>query len=203
MTPGRWRIDLGVIAVVIWTAVVGFPVLAFHVSAAGVSGGERLHAAVLFVVSQVAVFWLVGRPRSYSQDNTLSRTPAVASSPVVSSLASGGPTETAAPAAVEEIRLAELVDPAGAEPPIAGDSARDGSWSVSLTITNYLASSRTRIVTVEPGRTTHSLRPHQSLTITAIGESRVPILHLLESDGATQVTCSHARQVHCVRKDPT
>ncbi len=62
--PDRpWRTGSGVVAVTIWSGLVGLPLVQFHILYRSFTFGEHLHAAILFVASQGLVYWLAARPR--------------------------------------------------------------------------------------------------------------------------------------------
>jgi hypothetical protein len=174
-----WRISLGIAVVLLWTGVIGFPVLVFHSASVGLQFGEHLHAAILFIASQVLVFWLAARTTRFAPRPRSERRVTPASTPQL-------------------VWNAELVEPE-AESRLAADteSASD-QLPAPLTIGNYLASSQVRLVMVEPGGFRQSLLPGQSLNV-FVQDAAGPVRYrIVESDSATQVFVEGGRVAEVV-----
>lgn len=184
MADRLWRTSLGLVAVLLWSAVVGLPVLLFHLNNQGMDFGERLHAVFMFVASQVLVYWLAARPTK--------NTPATAVS-----LNSQIATPFVTIPARYQVWDAELVEKKSTDSTSASVSNTDsakvntadspGQCTAKLIVTNYLGSSQSRIVYVEPGGTQRSLLPGQELEVTATAQGLVPSFRIVESEIATQV----------------
>jgi hypothetical protein len=155
-------------AVFVWSALIGIPVLLFHLSNMSLDVGQHLHAAVMFVASQFLVFWLAAR----SQPKTRPKPPPRHPIPKLTS-----PFAASEP----EIWNAEIVPTAAA----ASSEPRHGL--AKLIIGNYVASSRPRIVYIEPGGIQRTLQPGLELQIIANSQDSLPTIHIVESDLATQV----------------
>lgn len=185
---GDWRIEYGVLAVVVWTTAIGCPLLLFHLTGQSLTTVDHVHAVFLFVISEGIVFWLAGRPRPRRASKAPPPAVAVPTSfqaPLGMSNAGSVPGEDA------EVVFAQMVEesPRGPVVPV--------SCEVTLTIANYLASSRPRLVQVIPAGGSYRLMPNQALQIVAVGDSTLPGLRVVESDDATQVECEDARSVTC------
>jgi hypothetical protein len=62
MSRPVWRTRWGTIACLLWTGIVGIPVLQYHRTSMGLNFGDHLHSVILFLTSECLVFWLVARP---------------------------------------------------------------------------------------------------------------------------------------------
>ena len=56
MADRPWRTSLGLVAVLLWSGIIGIPVLVFHLNSVGLDVGEHLHSAVMFIASQALDF---------------------------------------------------------------------------------------------------------------------------------------------------
>jgi hypothetical protein len=178
----RWRTSNGILATFLWSLVIGGPVLLFHLRHVGMDALDHAHAFVLFVASQVLVFWWAARPGRTTTRTTL-----------VGKLLSLTKRD--------EVPSAYRVWEAEVVP----DTARSRSWEtasafapppprpqasgfvVQLTVGNYLGSSHVRQVQIEPGGGRVTLQPGQELSISARGIDQPPRIRCVESDLATQV----------------
>lgn len=174
MSDRQWRTGVGLAALLIWSIFIGVPVLMFHTRAPALLPGDHLHAAVMFIASQVLVFWLSARPSTIKKKTVEVRS--VATVPSV-----------AAHAAAQSPWQAELVIPKPNSTP-STSAARIESLTVRVSIANYIGSGRPRRVSIEPGDELHMLLPGQELEITATGETVAPSFRIIESDLATQIT---------------
>ena len=175
MADGPWRTSAGVAAVLVWSAVVGVPILAYHVRGYGLFFGDHLHAALLFVTSQFLVFYLAARPGRKRRPE-----PVAVGRPI--------PAKPVEP----EIWNAELAPspdylvPASEQ--VIAKSQPAGAICISkVVISNYLGSSHPRIVYVEPGGAHYKLLPGQELEIIATTIGFPATFRVVESDLATQV----------------
>lgn len=168
MADRPWRIELATMAVFVWSALIGIPVLLFHVGNIGLDFGQHVHAFVLFAASQVLVFWLAARWQPKARPKPPPRHP-------IPKLTN--PFATSEP----EIWNAEIVPTALTSHP------QPGACSAKLIVGNYVASSRTRIVYLEPGGKQRTLQPGQELQIIANTQDSIPTIRIVESDLATQV----------------
>jgi hypothetical protein len=181
MADRPWRTAQGLIAVLLWSFFIGFPVLAFHVNSMGLDPGQHVHAAVLFVSSQVLVFWLAARPSRKLHPS--SRAVFRAAPNVVRPVANPAARD-------QQVWEAELVSQFEGSSSQGNGSAPQPSADVRVTrmiVANYLGSSRARVVYVEPGGTHCSLLPGQELEIKAASRGALPAFRIVESDLATQV----------------
>jgi hypothetical protein len=64
MSRKRSQIGSGAIACVLWSAIVGWPVLSIHLYGGTLGPGDHVHAGILFIASNLLLFWLFGRSRS-------------------------------------------------------------------------------------------------------------------------------------------
>jgi positive regulator of sigma E activity len=55
------KLPAGLLACLLWTGLVGVPVLWHHANNRQLTGGEHVHSAVLFALSQAMVYWLARR----------------------------------------------------------------------------------------------------------------------------------------------
>jgi hypothetical protein len=184
-----WRIGLGIVAVAWWSVVIGFPVLLFHLRVRGLVPGEHIHAAILFFASQGLVFWIVARPRpKRNKPATVGaatgrrdvRRPSEAV-PELSTALEGHRT-TADPVWDAEVVPADASQ-SSSDPPMA----KTNGLVTRVLIGNYLGSSRSRRVTIEPGGENYTLLPGQNLEVTATGQTAAPSFRIVESDLATQL----------------
>ncbi len=178
MAGQPWRTSWGLVAVLIWSVLVGFPALVFHLNDAVLGIGEHLHAAAMFVVSQLLVYWLAARPSRSTRRAALNPIPQ-----------SVGPV-AAAGLPKPQVWDAELVttdkNAESASTTLSSAASPDGC-TTRLIIGNYLGSSRSRVVYIEPGGTNHTLLPGQEIEITATSQGMLPSFRIVESDIATQV----------------
>ncbi len=194
MANRPWRTGLGLAAVFLWSLVIGFPVLLFHLQSPGLMPGEHLHAAILFGASQVLVFWMVARPQPPSKKKRLAQ-PAREVAPAMMPLS--------APQGPEVVWEAELVSPVTSEnpAPLAAVPAIQGLIA-RISIGNYMGSSRPRQIMIEPGEARHTLLPGQILDVTATGRRVAPTFRIVESDLATQIAVEgETSEVKVVKSD--
>jgi hypothetical protein len=143
-------------------------VLVFHLEGYGLYFGDHLHAALLFLTSQL----LAGTNRKAPQ-------------PAAKPISVAKPIEP-------EIWNAELAPspdylvPAS-EQAFAKSKPAGATCISKVIVSNYLGSSRPRIVYVEPGGTHYKLLPGQELEIIATTIGFPATYHVVESDLATQV----------------
>ena len=69
----------------------------------------------------------------------------------------------------------------------ASPASTEDVCTTKLIIANYLGSSRSRVVYVEPGGTNCTLLPGQELEVTAASRGAMPAFRIVESDIATQI----------------
>jgi hypothetical protein len=175
---------MGLVAVLLWSAVIGLPVLLFHLNSVGMDFGEHFHSAVLFVASQALVFYLAARPRR----TTAKAVPAI---PQIST-----PFATIGPQQVWDAELVpekssrsifELASRPESFPTTVSEQLPSHRCTTKVIICNYLASSHARLVYLEPGGIQHTLAPGRELAVTATADGQYPTIRVVESDRATQV----------------
>jgi hypothetical protein len=143
--------------------------------------GDHVHAFILFVASEGLVFWLAARPviqkpkrSTPMRKESLSK---VASQSQELWLAELAPEYSAANATSSESPFIATTKPV----------ASNGRSAARLIVANYFGSSRSRIVSIEPGGIQRTLLPGQELHVTATAEDLAPRFRIVESDLATQV----------------
>ena len=170
MKDQPWRIGWGLAALLIWSVLVGLPVVTFHVRGVGLMPGEHLHAAILFVASQLLVFWVVARPKPRSVNRVRPR------------------AAKSFPSARSEHRIwqAELasVEVATESPALEGVVK---GFAAKVCVDNYVGSSKSRRVSIDPEGSNYILLPGNGLEVTAVGQTETPSFRIVESDLATQV----------------
>jgi hypothetical protein len=67
MSRPEWRTASGLLACLVWTFFVGFPVFIYHTSSHHLGAVDHLHSSFLFAVSEALVFWFFARPRASSK----------------------------------------------------------------------------------------------------------------------------------------
>lgn len=182
MAKRPWRIGNGLAVVILWTGMIGIPVFLFHISRNGMTVGEHLHSAVLFLASQGLVFWLVARPSS-----STSYTAALPPEPVGSAVTLPTPEPHVWPAEVVTVEQTDSLFGSGTPDP--------GCPVVQVTLANYIGSSRTRVIYLDPDGRQVMLRAGHEMVVTAAGRHSPPTIRVVESDLATQVCIMGATHV--------
>ena len=174
MADRAWRISLGLAALLVWSLFIGFPVLVFHLRAPGLVIGEHIHSAILFVASQLLVFWLTARPSTRKEKAVVKQR----------ANSVGFPFKQPPQPTLWQAELAIAQNPESPESssPFAEDR------SVKVTIANYIGSSHPRRVSIEPGGEEHTLLPGQELEVIATGHVSTPSFRIVESDLVTQIS---------------
>lgn len=182
MARQPWRVGNGLAVVILWTVIVGFPILVFHITRSSLTIGEHLHSTVLFLASQGLVFWLVARPPTAPPPTASSRSKADSPTP---------PLPTISP----QVWEAEVVNPRTSNLLFGSGSPGSECPTVEVFLSNYIGSSKARIIYLDPSGRQFTLLAGQELHVQAAGQYSPPVVRVIESDLATQLCISGATHV--------